>query len=84
VHFWPFDGWEVPDGKSVIAEVYPSIFRKRYPKNDRSADQHDAYCVARWLTEMDERQFLTRYFDPPVTAEEREIADLEGWILGIM
>ena len=21
VHFWPFDGWDVPDGKSVVAEI---------------------------------------------------------------
>ena len=27
VHFWPFDGCDVLDEKSVIAEVYPSIFR---------------------------------------------------------
>jgi hypothetical protein len=84
VHFWPFDGWDVPDGKSVIAEIYPSIFRKRYPKEDRKPDQQDAYCVARWLTESDERGFLERYFAPPLTDEERKIADLEGWILGIM
>ena len=25
VHFWPFDGWEIPQGRSVIAEVYPSL-----------------------------------------------------------
>ena len=50
VHFWPFDGWDVPDGKSVIAEIYPSILRNRYPKGDRTNDQQDAYCVARWLT----------------------------------
>ena len=23
IHFWPFDGWEVPVGRSVIAEGYP-------------------------------------------------------------
>jgi len=23
VHFWPFDGWDVPAGRSAIAEVYP-------------------------------------------------------------
>ena len=83
VHFWPFDGWDPPDGKSVIAEIYPSIFRKRYPKADRTADQQDAYCVARWLTESDERELLPRYFLPPLTDVERETARLEGWILGI-
>jgi len=84
VHIWPFDGWDVPDGKSVIAEIYPSIFKKRYPKDDRKPDQQDAYCVSRWLTEMGERGFLERYFDPPLTDDERKVADLEGWILGIM
>ena len=84
VHSWPFDGWDVPDGKSVIAEVYPSIFKKRYHRGDRSADQQDAYAVARWLTEADDRRFLERYFQPSLTDEERRIASLEGWILGIL
>jgi hypothetical protein len=84
VHFWPFDGWSVPDGKSVITEIYPSIFKNRFPREDRSADQQDAYCVARWLAETDERGLLDRYFDPPLTDEERKIANLEGWILGIL
>jgi hypothetical protein len=34
LHFWPFDGWVIPENKSVIAEVYPSIFHNRYPKED--------------------------------------------------
>lgn len=84
VHIWPFDFWQVPDDKSVIAKVYPSIFRYRYPLQDRTADQQDAYAIARWLSEMDERGFLGRYFSPPLTDEERQVADLKGWILGIM
>lgn len=84
VHFWPFDGWQVPVGKSVIAEVYPSIFRNRFAREHRTPDQHDAYAIARWLKEMDARGRLEQYFQPPLTAEERSVADLEGWILGIM
>ena len=83
IHFWPFDGWDVAEGKSVIAEAYPSIFKSRYPREDRTADQQDAYAVSRWLKETNERGFLDRYFDPPLTDEERRVADLEGWILGI-
>lgn len=83
VHFWPFDGWQPPDGKSVIAEVYPSIFRNRYPKESRTADEQDAYSVARWLVETVGRGALDRYFAPPLTVEERRIADREGWILGV-
>lgn len=83
IHFWPFDGWEVPDGKSVIAEVYPSIFRNRYPKRERSPDQQDAYAVAGWLSEMDRSEFLAGYFMPPLTKEQKLTANLEGWILGV-
>src|ERR1700760_1871326 len=28
VHFWPFDGWEVPAGRSVIVEVYPRLWSR--------------------------------------------------------
>ena len=83
VHFWPFDGWQVPKKKSVIAEISPSIFRDRYPKEDRTADQQDACSVARWLTETDERGLLEQFFDLPLSEEQRRIADLEGWFLGI-
>lgn len=83
VHFWPFDGWEIPDDRSVIAEVYPSIFRNRFPREGRTNDEQDAYAIARWLSESDERTILPRYFEPPLTDQERELAELEGWILGI-
>ena len=48
-------------------------------------DQHDAYAVARWLREMDSGRNLDEvYFDPPMTGRERKVAELEGWILGVM
>lgn len=83
IHFWPFDGWQPAPGKAVIAEVYPSIFRRRYPAEGRSGDQQDAYAVARWMAEMDDRGALARYFAPPLSEEEQRIAALEGWILGV-
>jgi hypothetical protein len=83
VHFWPFDGFDVPPNSSVVAEVFPSIFRRRYPRRYASADAHDAMCVAAWLRDMDARGHLGTYFNPPLTDEERGIARLEGWILGI-
>ena len=83
VHFWPFDGWSPPAGKTVIAEVYTSIFRNRYQKDKRTPDEHDAYAVARWLAESAARGSLERYFNPPLTIKEREIAGREGWILGV-
>ena len=84
IHYWPFDGWEVPKKRSVIVEVYPSVLRRRYPTEGRTTDQHDAYAVSRWLGEMDRGMVLDRYFDPPLNNQEQKIADLEGWILGVM
>jgi hypothetical protein len=26
IHYWPFDGWEIPTGRSVVAEVYPRLW----------------------------------------------------------
>jgi hypothetical protein len=78
VHFWPFDGWAPPAGKAVIAEVYPSIFRDRYKREDRSGDEQDAYATARWMSEMSERGALGGCFDPPLAPAERAVAALEG------
>jgi hypothetical protein len=82
-HFWPFDGFDIPPKKSVVVEIFPSIFRKRYPKRYKTNDEHDAMCVAQWLKDMDSRGMLDTYFNPPLTDEELEVAKLEGWILGI-
>jgi len=83
IHFWPFDGWLIPEGKSVVAEVYPSLFSKRYPRNDRTADQQDAYATATWLAECSRIGRLQNYLEPSLTEEEKRIALLEGWILGV-
>lgn len=83
IHFWPFDGWTPEEGKAVIVEVYPSIFRNRYDKDGRSADEQDASAVARWLAESSARGILGRYFEPPLTLPERGVAAREGWIFGV-
>lgn len=83
LHIWPFDGFTVPAGRSVVAEVYPSLFRRRYPEAGRTPDQHDAFAVCQWLREMDARGALGDYFNPPLTLPERRQAQLEGWILGV-
>jgi hypothetical protein len=46
VHFWPFDGWDIPAGRSTIAEVYPSLWRRGFAPEGRTPDQHDAFCIA--------------------------------------
>ena len=83
LHCWPFDGWEIPPGRSVIAEVYPSLTRKRYDRGARTVDQQDAYSVSRWLAEMDRLSALPLFLNPPLTLRERRRARREGWILGV-
>ena len=67
----------------MIAEVYPSIFRNRFPRADRSGDEQDAFATARWMADMADRGALDGYFAPPLTPAERVVAGLEGWILGV-
>ena len=83
LHFWPFDGWQVPADKSVIVEVHPSLFRRRYPREQREANEHDAYATARWMADMAARGALAACFEPPLTPMERDVAELEGWMLGV-
>lgn len=84
LHFWPFEGWQIPAGKSVVAEVFPSIFRNRYLREGRKPDQQDAYAIARWLYESDQHGFLESFFAPRLTDDQLRQARLEGWILGLM
>lgn len=83
VHFWPFEGWTPPTGQSVLAEVYPSLWSKTFPRADRTPDQHDAWSVAEWLRRTDVDGGLAEYLNPSLSAEDLEIAGLEGWILGL-
>lgn len=83
VHFWPFDGWDVPPGRSVIAEVYPSLWSRGFAREDRTADQHDAYSVAAWMRRADRDGSLAQFFHPSLRSAERAVSHIEGWILGI-
>lgn len=84
VHFWPFDGWEMPAGNSVICEVYPSMWRKSHPREGRTPDQHDAYVAASWLRQVDMDGSLGNFLKPLLLPGERRAALVEGWILGVM
>ncbi|MFM2170908.1 MAG: hypothetical protein RI957_1137 [Verrucomicrobiota bacterium] len=83
LHFWPFDGWALPVAKSVVTEVYPSLWNRDYPNETRSAHQQDAYAIARWMRDADQTDALGQKFSPQLTDREREIACTEGWILGV-
>lgn len=82
VHFWPFDGWKVPSGRSAVVEVYPALWSRSYPREDRTQHQHDAYAVAVWMRDADQNGTLRATLEPPLVAPIRATAEIEGWILG--
>jgi len=83
VHFWPFDGWEVPAGRSAIAEVCSRMWAGRFARDDRTSNQHAAYSVARWLSRADHDGTLAGFLRPSLTPSDRATAEVEGWMLGV-
>jgi hypothetical protein len=83
LHFWPFDGWDIPACHSAIAEVYPALWKHAFSPEDRTPDQHDAYTVATWLRQADRDGRLHDALHPNLSPPERGIAQVEGWILGV-
>jgi hypothetical protein len=83
LHFWPFDGWQPPAGRSVIAEAYPSLWKDHFPREGRTPDQHDAYVVAASLQNADFSGTLPRWLQPDLDPGEALQAGVEGWILGV-
>lgn len=83
LHFWPFDGWEIPAGRSALVEVYPALWKHAYAQEGRTSDQQDAYAVATWLRDADRDGRLNIALHPNLTSEEKTQAGYEGWILGV-
>lgn len=83
VHFWPFDGWQRPAGRSVIAEVYPALWNRTFPTEGRNGHQQDAWSTVRWMQFADKSGQLAASFEPELPPAQRGIAQLEGWILGL-
>ena len=93
------DKWEIPEGKSAIVEVYPRLFngdesgKKILPPESFGLDnehERDAYCVAKWMKdkdgacEKDGTCKLDNYLKPELNVEQKKLAELEGWILGVL
>ena len=83
VHFWPFDGWDIPAGRSAVTEVYPALCSRSFVRADRNGDQHEAYSIAAWLCRADRDGSLAAFLKPGLTPPERAVAQVEGWILGV-
>jgi hypothetical protein len=83
VHFWPFDGWEIPAGRSAVVEVYPALWNRSFARERRNSDQHDAYAVAAWMRLADLDHSLAAFLNPSLPSAEAAVAQIEGWILGV-
>ena len=83
LHFWPFDGWQIPARRSAVVEVYPALWKHAYPVGGRTSDQHDAFSVATWLRDADLNGQLSIVLNPELTPPQRAVAGVEGWILGV-
>jgi hypothetical protein len=70
-------------GRSVVAEVYPSLWRRQFPVEERTPDQQDAYSAAAWLRLADLDGSLREFLSFPLETTERTLARVEGWILGV-
>ena len=74
VHFWPFDGWDIPARRSVVAEVYASLWRRGFAPEGRTGDQHDAFSIAAWLARADRDGTLAGFLKPDLAPAERAVA----------
>lgn len=84
LHFWPFDGFTVPSGRSAVVEAYPALYRQRFPGvASMTGDQQDAYAIASWLQQADVTGELNTAMHPDLDPGLQLLARTEGWILGV-
>ena len=84
VRFWPFDGWEICEGRSVVVEAYPRIWREDVDPRGENDHQQDAHIIARWMWEADRDSRLEACFAPNLNGAQYVRAREEGWIFGVM
>lgn len=84
VHFWPFDGWDIPSGRSAVAEVYPALWNRSFPSQGRDPHQQDAYSIVAWMRQADDNAWIGDFLSPKLTAKHRRQGEIEGWILGVL
>ena len=85
VHFWPFDGFTPTLGRSVVAEVYPRLFRQCFNRPcGLSNDEYDAWMTCSWLRDNDLTAQLSTYLAPSLSSNESATVQIEGWILGLL
>lgn len=82
-HFWPFDGWVIPVGRSAVVEVYPRIWAQLAPPTGLNAHETDAWRVTQAMRQADANANLANWLAPTLSAADKTTAEIEGWILGV-
>jgi hypothetical protein len=59
------------------------LWNRSFANEGRTGDQHDAYCIAAWLSRADRNGSLAAFLKPELTPPERVVVQVEGWILGV-
>jgi hypothetical protein len=68
-----------------LSRHYLCVTREKdFPREDRDGDEQAAYAAAAWLQRGDRNGSLGSFFNPPLTLKERKVANIEGWILGVV
>ena len=70
--------------QSMLSTPSPRKCDDTSQNKGRDGDEQAAYATAGWLQRADRHGSLGNYFNPPLTPEEREVAAVEGWILGVV
>jgi hypothetical protein len=61
----------------------PSLWCRGFALEGRTCDQHDAFCIAAWLSRADRDGSFAAFLNPDLSPAERAVAQVEGWILGV-
>jgi hypothetical protein len=63
--------------------VYPALWSRTFPTAGRTPDPQDAFATAEWLRRADGDGSLGRFLCPELEPDERRVAEVKGWILGV-
>jgi hypothetical protein len=61
--------------------MYPSLRNHNFARAGRSNDQRNADSAIAWMCFADLEGSLAGFLDPSLAPNEREEAQIEGWIL---
>lgn len=83
IHLWPFDGWEVLEGRSCLVEAYPPVQSVICSSEDRTNyHEQSAREIASWLWSIVQNERIVSMLNPNLPDDVRNSAMKEGWILG--